>query len=523
MTTTYRFATLLGAVTAICLGQTITTIAGNGKPGFSGDGGPAPQAQVNEPRRVPVDRSGNLYIADWRNNRVRRVDPAGAISTFAGSGEYPRFAADPEVGDGGPAERAKLAEPMAVAVDRDDSVYILDSIRVRKVGKNGIISTVAGGGFDSISENIRATDAQIIGGLALAVDGSGNIYVSLRSRVRKIDGAGVIRTVAGSNQRRGYAGDGGPATEATFQDITDVAADGGGDLYLADSKNHRVRKVNSSGIVTTFAGNGKAGSGGDGGPASETEAAAHALAIDSAGSIYLAGDNRIRKVTPGGMISTIAGGGNQDRDGVSARQAYLGDPSGIAVDLGGNVFIADLTGHRVRRVSAQTSFHPRIAANGVVNAPSYAPTLAPGTLFSVFGSDLAPATEAAPAVPLPSTLAGVSVTVNGLKAPLVYVSPVQINAQLPYEIEPGTAIVAVTVNGAAGAPAPASPLARPRAAVTAMVGGHNADVLFAGLTPGFVGLLQVNLRVPSVGNGSQPLVISIGGARSNGARLWVAP
>ncbi len=126
-------------------------------------------------------------------------------------------------------------------------------------------------------------------------------------------------------------------------------------------------------------------------------------------------------------------------------------------------------------------------------------------------------------MPLPSTLAGVSVTVNGLKAPLVYVSPVQINAQLPYEIEPGTAIVAVTVNGAAGAPAPASPLARPRAAVTAMVGGHNADVLFAGLTPGFVGLLQVNLRVPSVGNGSQPLVISIGGARSNGARLWVAP
>jgi len=335
----------------------IITIAGNGTGGYSGDGGQAFNAELNYPVGVVVDSAGNAYVSDQDNHRVRKIDHAtGVVTTVVGNGNYGYN------GDSGEAIYAHLASPMGVALDSEENIYIADSgnNRVRKVTRaNGIITTVAGNGSSSYSgDGGQALNA----GLdcrGIAVDSAGNIYIADYSnrRIRKIDYAtGIITTVAG-NGASGYTGDGGPATSATFQWPSRVAIDFAGDIYIADSGNNCIRKVNhATGIITTVAGNGASGYGGDGGLATNaTLYWPYGLAFDSGGNMYIAdrSNHRIRKVDYAtGIITTVAGNGTNgySGDGGPAPSAKLYGPGSVALDDEGNVYIADVYNHRVRKI-----------------------------------------------------------------------------------------------------------------------------------------------------------------------------
>jgi trimeric autotransporter adhesin len=335
---------------------TITTIPGDGMLGFSGDGGPATNAQLSSPQGVAVDGAGNVYIADLGNDRIRKVSPAGIISTVAGNGVLGYS------GDGGPAIAAQLWSPEGVAVDGASSLYIADfgSNRVREVSPAGIITTVAGNGTYSYSgDGGPATSAQLYSPGGVAVDGAGNLYIADTSnnRIRRVSPAGIITTVAG-NGTTGFSGDGGPATSAQLNEPAGLAVDGAGNLYIADTDNFRIRKVSTAGIITTIAGNGKPGYTGDGGPAASTGLSYPAgVALDGAGNLYIAdtGNERTRKVSPEGIISTVAGNGvfGYSGDGGPATNAQLYWPEGVAVDGGGSLYIADSRNSRVRKVSPE--------------------------------------------------------------------------------------------------------------------------------------------------------------------------
>ena len=373
----------------------LRVVAGNGIRGFSGDGGPATSAALDGPSGVAVDGAGNLYIADTFNNRIRKVSPAGIISTVAGNGQS-SFS-----GDGGPATTASLWYPVGVAVDTAGNLYIGDSSndRIRKVTRDGTISTVAAGlSFprgvavdgdgnlyiaDTLSNRIRkvtlggmitivagtgwarysgdggpATAASLYYPKGVAVDAVGNLYIADwgNDRIRKVSPAGTITTVAGNGQA-GYSGDGGPATAASLNGPGDVAVDAAGNLHVADSSNYRIRKVTTTGMITTLAGNGGYGYGGDGGPATAASLSWPAgVAVDPAGNLYVADlfNYRIRKVTPAGTITTVAGNGQYGYSGDSgpATAASLNQPSGVAVDAAGNLYIADTLNNRVRKVTS---------------------------------------------------------------------------------------------------------------------------------------------------------------------------
>ena len=235
---------LLGAVVQPAVGDDITTYAGNGIAGYAGDGGPATSAQLKPPEDVDVDSSGNIYIADTQNQRIRKVDAAtGIIQTVAGTGSAGYN------GDGGPATSAQLKAPSGVAIDSSGNIYIADTqnFRIRKVdAATGIIQTVAGTGVAGYSgDGGPATSAQIKNPAVVAVDASGNIYIAdtLNHRIRKVDAAtGIIQTVAGTGVA-GYSGDGGPATSAQIKNPAVVAVDASGNIYIGDTDNHRIRKV----------------------------------------------------------------------------------------------------------------------------------------------------------------------------------------------------------------------------------------------------------------------------------------
>jgi len=276
----------------------VTLIAGTGTSGFGGDGGPATAAQLNRPRRVAADGAGNVYIVDHGNHRIRKVTAAGVISTVAGNGKQ-GFA-----GDGGPATAAELNFPRDVAVDAAGNLYIADSNnqRIRKVTAAGIISTVAGNGTRGFSgDGAPATAAQLGDPDAVAIDDAGNLYSAetYNHRVRKITSSGVISTVAG-NGSAGFSGDGGPATAAQLSVPSGVAVGPGGDLYIVDFGNQRIRRVTRAGIIETMAGDGNQGFKGDGGPAAAAQLDyPRCVAVDSAGLLYIvdSGNRRIRKIT----------------------------------------------------------------------------------------------------------------------------------------------------------------------------------------------------------------------------------
>jgi sugar lactone lactonase YvrE len=335
----------------------INTVAGNGTAGYSGDGGAATSAELHGPNAVAVDTAGNIYIADYYNNRIRKVTAStGDISTAAGNGTAGYS------GDGGAATSAELNGPGDVAVDSAGNIYISDlgNNRVRKVTvSTGVISTVAGNGTKGYSGDGGAATSAEIGSDAVTVDTAGNIYLADTSnnRIRKVTvSTGIITTVAG-NGTAGFSGDGGAATSAELNVPDGVVVDSAGNIYIADHNNERIRKVTvSTGKISTVAGNGTAGYAGDGGAATSAELnGPGGLALDSAGNIYFGdfGNNRIRKVTVStGKISTVAGNGTAgySGDGGAPDNAEINGPSGIALDSSGNIYIADFENNRIRFV-----------------------------------------------------------------------------------------------------------------------------------------------------------------------------
>src|SRR5271157_3160449 len=341
-------------------GGTITTVAGSGIWGFSGDGGPATSASLYGPWGVAADSAGNLYIADWQNNRIRKVT-GGTITTVAGNGVFASS------GDGGSATGASLGNPQGVAVDSAGNLYIADTCgeRIRRVS-GGTITTIAGNGGVGVSgDGGPAISASLNYPSGVALDSAGNLYIAdtANYRIRKVSG-GTIATVGG-NGVFSYSGDGGPATSGSLNSPMGVALDSAGNLYIADSANNRVRKV-SGGTITTVAGSGTLGFAGDGGPATSASLwGPSAVAVDSAGNLYIAdyGNNRIRKVTAG-TITTVAGNGygGYSGDGGPATSALLYGPEGLALDSAGNLYIADTYNNRIRRVSGGTI--TTVAGNG---------------------------------------------------------------------------------------------------------------------------------------------------------------
>jgi hypothetical protein len=338
----------------------LTRLAGNGTSGYSGDNGPATSAELNGVMGVAADAAGDVFIADTQNNRIRKVSN-GVITTIAGNG-FLGYS-----GDGGPAPSAELNQPFGVAVDASGNVYIADSENyvVRKVS-NGVITTFAGNGaYPAVfsGDNGPATNAVLGLPFSVAVDRSDNVYIVAGGVIRKVSN-GVITTFAGVYGTTGYAGDNGPATSATFDYPTSVAVDASGNVYLADMDNNAIRKV-SNGAITTFAGNGTSGYSGDHGPPAAAELNhPNGVAVDTLGNVYIAdsGNGRIRKVS-NGAIATIAGGASVSfGDNGPAASAALYQPGGVAVDASGTVYIADTFDNAIRKVSngAITTF----AGNG---------------------------------------------------------------------------------------------------------------------------------------------------------------
>jgi uncharacterized protein (TIGR03437 family) len=332
----------------------IATVAGNGNFDFSGDGGPATGAVLNQPEGVATDASGNLFIADTQNERIRKVSSGGIITTVAGSASY-GFS-----GDGGPATAASLYEPEGIAVDASGNFFIADyaNNRVRKVSTSGVITTVAGNGANGFSgDGGPATSASLNSPSGVAVDASGNLFIAdlYNNRIRKVSTSGIITTAAG-NGTAGYSGDGGPATSAELDDPQGIAIDASGNLFIADHYNDRIRKVSTSGIISTVAGNGNYGFSGDGGPATSAELQGPgSVAVSASGNVFFGDlyDYRVRRVSPNGAITTVAGNGNygSSGDGGPSASAALTYPVGVAVDASGNLFIADSVNNRIRKVS----------------------------------------------------------------------------------------------------------------------------------------------------------------------------
>jgi trimeric autotransporter adhesin len=354
---TDRFGNIYLSSTSNCVFRLDPTgnlerVAGTCQGGFSGDGGPAINAQVSIPQGLALDGAGNLYIADQNNNRIRRVTPAGIITTIAGTGT-PGFS-----GDNGQATAAQLNSPLGLAVDPAGNLYIADQSnnRIRKVALNGTITTVAGtGDSGSSGDGGPATSASLLLPAAVALDAGGNLYIGDASDlVRRVNTNGLISRFAGSGVR-GFSGDQGPATAAQLDSPIGLTLDSAGNLYIADVNNSRVRKVSVGGIITTYAGGGNSGVG-DNGPATSAELGGPAgVAVDYSNNLYIADNStRLRKVNAAGTITTVAGNGNLpfSGDGAPASLAQLSNPWGLSIDRAGSLDVADTKNYRVRTITA---------------------------------------------------------------------------------------------------------------------------------------------------------------------------
>ena len=335
---------------------TITTIAGTGVAGATGDDGPATSAKLNNPGNVVADRAGNLYVADSANCEVRKIALDGTITRFAGTGTC-----GPVTGNGGPAVNAQLGTDKAVAVDASGNVYVSDysNAVVRKISPTGIINNFAGNGTPGNTGDAGpATAAEMNEPWGFAIDPSGDVYISdyQANVVRMVSPTGVISTVAG-NGTGGATGDNGPATSAELNCSAGLWLDPSGNLFIADEGNAEIRMVNPAGIITTVAGNGTPGSTGDGGPATSAEISEpYGVAVDSSGNLYI-GDYVaavVRMVTKStGKISTVAGTGvvGNTGDNGPATSAKLDGPSEVYVDASGNLLINDYNASVIRKVA----------------------------------------------------------------------------------------------------------------------------------------------------------------------------
>jgi uncharacterized protein (TIGR03437 family) len=468
-----------------------------------------------------VDGSGNVYIADTSNRRIRKVDSSGNITTFAGNGNRGND------GDGGPAINATLYFPAGLAVDAAGNVFMADygSYTVRKIGTDGKISTVAGTGT------------------------------------------------------WGFSGDGGPATKAQLAAPLSLAFDKAGNLYIGDTSNSNIRKVDTAGNISTVAFN----------------LVPQGLTVDASGNIYYVDGitPAVQQILPNGYTITIAGTGQAgyNGDGNFGTATQFDRPSGLATDTAGNVYVADTGNYAVRKLTPQ-AFSIGAVANA---ASSVAGPIAPGEVVTLYGTGLGPATltqfSLLPSGFFPTTVGGTGVTFNSVAAPVIYASATAVAAVVPYEIAgSATANVTVTVNGntslttivpvantapgiftlnatgsgqaaalnsdgtvngasnpakvgstivlfvtgeglvspagTTGKPAPSSPLLRPVLPVSVVIGSQPAAVSFAGSAPTLIGLMQVNVQIPpQVTPGTAvPVVVSVGGAPSqSSATIAVTP
>lgn len=352
---------LVAFVPLIAHAQIITTIAGTGLAGYSGDGGAANIATLHGPTSVVADAAGNIYIAEEANHTVRKIATSGVITTFAGTGTGGYS------GDGGAATAAQLNSPTCVTIDRSGNVYIADFFnnRIRKVSTFGIITTFAGTGTSGFSgDGGAATAAQLSRPQGLCVDTADNIYLSdsYTSVVRKVSPSGIITSIAGTGAN-GYNGDGISATAAKLYNPFGLWADKLGNLYIADQNNHRIRKVDALGTITTVAGNGSAGSTGDGSAATLAKLnTPFGVFADSVGNIFVADQWNavIRKVSSSGTITRFAGTGSAgySGDGGPATAASLNYPSNLFMKSSGDFLIADHNNNRIRKVhTPNTGIH----------------------------------------------------------------------------------------------------------------------------------------------------------------------
>lgn len=572
----------------------VTTYAGNGNPAFSGDGGPAAQASINRVVALATDASGNLYAAEELSNRVRKIDVNGVIDTLAGNGS-PGFS-----GDGGPAAQAQLSVPLGVCVDPAQNVYINDTgnKRIRKVTPSGTITTIAGtGAAVHGGDGGPALSASFVNPIRCVVDRNSNLYIADQGahRVRRIDPAGNITTYAGTGAP-GFSGDGGPAAAAALSNPTALATDAAGNLYITDQVNHKIRRVDTGGAIQTVAFNGSSSYGGDGGPALSASASfPGSVAVDGAGSLLIVDTlaNRVRKVT-GGTISTVAGNGAAGFSGDNgpALQAMFSGPFAIALDSRGNTFVGDIANNRIRKITGiAAGSSPVVTSAGVTNGASFQTGIAPGGIVTIFGTGLGAAAGQVivpSAAAWPLQLSGISVTMDGVSVPIYRILNLngqeQLSIQVPFSIagKTSTAVVVTTPQGssnavavpvlaaqpgifildsanagavhadgsivtsarpaaagetvviyltglgtvsnspAAGQPASLSVLSQTTVAPQVAIGGLSASVAFSGLTPGFIGLYQINAVVPNgVPAGNADLVIQANGVNSNKAAVPV--
>jgi streptogramin lyase len=340
---------------------TITSPVGTGKKGFAGDDGPAEKAELDQPFDVAFDRAGNLYLSDTFNHRIRKVDAkTGIITTVAGNGKK-GFA-----GDGGKATDASLNEPYGIALDSDGNLFIVDRLNycVRKVdAKTGNISTVAGTGGKAgfAGDGGPADKAQLVEPNGICLDGKGKLYIAdvANNRVRVVDlKAGTINTVLGNGKGK-TDGDGGPLKDATTFGPRAVAVGPDGRLYIVERNGHCVRRADpAKGTIERFAGTGKKGYTGDSGTALEaTFDGPKEIDIDKDGNVFVVDTENevIRRIdSKTGRVSTVAGKGRTKTpglgDGGKATDATLGRPHGVAVSPDGALYIGDTNSHRIRKV-----------------------------------------------------------------------------------------------------------------------------------------------------------------------------
>ena len=317
----------------------VTTLAGSGVAGFADGTGSA--AKFYHPRGVAVDSSGTVYAVDRSNHRIRKITPAGVVTTFAGSG-VAGFA-------DGTGAAAQFNYPAGVAVDSSGTVYVADggNHRIRKISPVGVVTTLAGSGVAGFADGTGAA-AQFNYSQDVAVDSSGAVYIADygNNSIRKITPAGVVTTFAGSTI--GFAD--GTGSAAQFNRPQGVAVDSSGTVYVGDTGNNRVRKITPAGVVTNFAGSGTVGSAdGTGGAAQFYRP--EGVAVDSSGTVYVvdAANHRIRKITPAGVVTTLAGSTAGFADGTGAA-AQFSWPNGVAVDSSGTVYVGDDSNNRIRKI-----------------------------------------------------------------------------------------------------------------------------------------------------------------------------